>query len=86
VISDLDIACYLHTATNKDEQKARQAQPLVDAINYGLTLHDAKTISANESVGMALEIFAGDNTPPLLIVVGAKNADILGIVTPFDLL
>ena len=82
LVSDLAIAGYLG---NKDRD-GRLAQPLDDAIKAGLVVPNAHTIRAETDVKTVLAKMIDAPSGHVLLVTDEKKQQLLGIITPFDLL
>jgi hypothetical protein len=81
LISDLEIATYL--STDHAKRKKRLAHSLKET---GVSLQMAKFCSVDTSLEKALLMLDGDQRP-LLVSLNAKDRqNVIGIVTPFDLL
>ena len=83
LVSDLLIAKYLRSVSD-DDRKTRLAKSLQDAINQdGLRLLDAKRYHSNQRTSEIIDALSG---LPVLICRKEHQEDLVGILTPFDLL
>lgn len=83
LVSDDALARYLMNAGDGEEKKKRLVESLADAIHRGqVQLREAKKCPQDEPVSSVLE---GWNGLPILIVRN-ESADLVGILTAFDLL
>ena len=82
LVSDLAIAGYLRG----ENRRSRLAQTLGEAIKGGLKLPDALTIRADTDVDTVLNKMTTEPFGHVLLVTDESNQQLLGIVTPFDLL
>jgi CBS domain-containing protein len=89
IVADVELALYLRTAINSDERRRRLVQTLADAQKAGgIQLRDPKTCGPEELISDLFKRGDGQkdwNGLPIL-VVRSGTADLLGILTPFDLL
>jgi hypothetical protein len=89
LVSDLGLARYLRTAGNAKERKSRLVQPLADAQKTGgIQLLGTKPCGPEDLISDLFKQCDGhkgwDGLP--ILVVRSSSADLLGILTPFDLL
>lgn len=82
LVSDLAIADYLRG----ENRRSRLAQTLGEAIDGGLKVPDALTIRADTDVDTVLNKMTTEPFGHVLLVTDESNQQLLGIVTPFDLL
>ncbi len=83
LVSDLAIARVLRKAGNRDERALRLATSIEKAVeDFALELDIPQVVDAETSVGTILERQKG--SVPVLVTTDA--GDLLGIVTPYDLL
>jgi hypothetical protein len=83
LVSDLLIAKYLRSVSD-DDRKTRLAKLLQDAINQdGLRLLNATCYHSDKRIS---EVIDALNGLPILICRKEYQADLVGILTPFDLL
>lgn len=80
IISDYAVAQYLRPATQK-ERNQRLARTVEEAIGEGLTVRKAVLCNHDVPINEALERSEGG---PVLIVAARKSKQLLGIMTPFD--
>jgi CBS domain-containing protein len=80
LISDLQVAKYLQNNTN-NERKRRLASPLGEAT--GIELLPATCLDDRTPINSALEDFDGQ---PILVFRDNAKAELVGILTAFDLL
>jgi hypothetical protein len=83
LISELTIARHLRLKSNGGSPKSLMAQSLEDALKeHNLDLARARTCGAADTVK---DVTAGWDGVPILVTRG-NNDDLLGILTPYDLL
>jgi CBS domain-containing protein len=82
LISDYSVAAYLRNAQSTRERKTRLAKKLVDALEQdGIQLTDAPRCCPEDSITSVL--VKSEGRPVLLT---GPNGELLGILTPFDVL
>jgi hypothetical protein len=90
LVSDLELARYLKTARNAEERKSRLVQTLADAQKPGgIQLRDPKTCGPEDLISDLFKRCDGHSDwdgLPILVVRSSPEKDLLGILTPFDLL
>jgi hypothetical protein len=84
LVADLDIASYLGRATSKTDRKRRLATRLLDALSEKLVY--ARRCTAETSVEQALKAFDEDHRPLLIWRAESDPPEIIGILSPSDLL
>ena len=82
LLSDYHVAKYLRRGDNNN-RSIRLAQTLKDAVDGGLILEDVSIYFPDSPINEILEISKGK---PVLIVEQHQVEQLVGIVTPFDLL
>lgn len=83
IVSDLELARYLQSATSKTDLRKHLTRPLRDAVDAkDVRLLKAPTCNPDEEVSKALKGWKG---VPVLVTSEHSGA-VLGILTPFDLL
>jgi hypothetical protein len=83
LISDFNLARYLRSATNSGDAKRRLAQQLGQAVELGgVKLLPTKTLRPEDNVQAAL--LEAEGLPA--VVPSPDGKDLIGILTPFDLL
>jgi len=84
LISDFELARYLRGGASKTERHERLARSLSDAVRRadGVGLIDAQSVGPQENIEAALRASSG--LP--VVVTSPRGNDIMGILTPFDLL
>ena len=90
LVSDLELARYLRTAEDAEDRKRRLVQPLADSQKPdGIELRDPKTYGPEELISAIFKQCDGSidwDGLPILVVRSNLEKDLLGILTPFDLL
>jgi len=83
IVSDKDVVAYLRSATTQKERKARLAKQLKEAVaEKNLKLSPANCISP----GTLIRELIDDREEVPVLVVNGTSMELLGILTPFDLL
>ncbi len=82
LVSDLLIAKYLRSVS-KNERKKRLAKSLQEAIKDGLEPLDAQCFYSDDDID---KVISKLNALPILICHSENQKDLIGILTPFDLL
>lgn len=83
LVSDLEVAKYLQGQSG-NERKKRLARPLGEAVKAEeIALLPAKPLNDKTLIDHALKDFDGK---PILVFRGASEAELVGILTAFDLL
>jgi hypothetical protein len=90
LVSDLELARYLRTAEDAEDRKRRLVQPLADSQKPdGIQLRQPKTYGPEELISAIFKQGEGNivwDGLPILVVRSNPAKDLLGILTPFDLL
>jgi hypothetical protein len=90
LVSDLELARYLRTAANAKERASRLLETLANAQKLGgIQLREPKTCGSEEFISGLFTQGDGHTTwdgLPILVVRSSLEKDLLGILTPFDLL
>ena len=81
IVSDLDIAIYLGTDTSK--RRLHLAQSLKAS---GIALQEAKFCTVDTPLEEALSMLIGYQKPLLVTLKDKDPSNLVGILTPFDLL
>lgn len=83
LIADLDLAKYLRAAVDNIDRTKRLAQPLREIIKLKeIELHNTKNLKPDVPIVEAMENWSG---LPICVQSNHSN-DLIGILTPFDLL
>jgi hypothetical protein len=87
LVSDKAVALYLGLRPNGVESKERLQKPLMDAVaeTDGLKLIQAITCQDTDAVEKVLRLWDGKEGLPVLVMRGETD-ELVGIVTPYDLL
>jgi hypothetical protein len=85
LVSDEAVARFLRSGVEGvRERRRRLALPLRDAIAEGLAVDETRCLAPNEQVSRILS--EGPCSKLMLVVRNSPEQDLLGVVSPFDLL